>query len=147
MHELSEVEYGEVLHAARELLDGERHSNSEQVDRSLNRLGELLLTGAGRRPALGLTEAQAELLLYVETYIAHNGYSPSYREMRSALGYTSLGEIHRLVGCLVERGRMAKLERRARSLSVIQPLKLADLALIESHRRDRISTRFAKGAA
>jgi repressor LexA len=45
----------------------------------------------------GLTAQQTKLLKFIEEYIAKNGLSPSYAEMKAALNLKSASGIHRIV--------------------------------------------------
>lgn len=66
-----------------------------------------------------LTRKQNELLNYIELVIATEGTSPSFEEMKVALGLKSKSGVHRLVSALVERGFIRRLTNRARALEVV----------------------------
>ncbi len=70
-----------------------------------------------------LTRKQHELLMYVNQRLTADGVSPSFDEMKEALGLRSKSGIHRLITALVERGFIDRLPHRARALQV---LKLPD---------------------
>lgn len=72
-----------------------------------------------------LTPKQTELLLYVNQRLIEDGVSPSFDEMKEALGLRSKSGIHRLISGLEERGFIRRLPHRARALEV---LKLPDQA-------------------
>ena len=63
-----------------------------------------------------LTKKQHELLLYINEYLTDNGVSPSFDEMKEALGLKSKSGIHRLITALVERGFIRRLPHRARAV-------------------------------
>jgi SOS-response transcriptional repressor LexA len=65
------------------------------------------------------TKKQKELLIYIESFIAENGYSPSYREIMRALNYNSVATVALHVSSLVERGHLVKRDKSARSLEVV----------------------------
>src|SRR3990167_984450 len=67
-----------------------------------------------------LTKKQHELLLYINQRIKESGISPSFDEMKEALGLKSKSGIHRLITGLVERGFLHRLPHRARALEVIR---------------------------
>lgn len=67
-----------------------------------------------------LTRKQHELLLYIDEQISINGVSPSFDEMKEALGLKSKSGIHRLISALEERGFLRRLPHRARALEVIR---------------------------
>ena len=65
-----------------------------------------------------LTVKQRDLLLFINKYIGDHGTSPSFEEMKDALGLKSKSGIHRLLNALVERGFIERLENKARALEV-----------------------------
>lgn len=65
------------------------------------------------------TKKQRELLTFIETFIAENGYSPSYREIMKSLDYNSVATVALHVNNLIKRGHLAKRDHSARSLEVI----------------------------
>ena len=67
-----------------------------------------------------LTKKQHELLLYINEYLTDNGVSPSFDEMKEALGLKSKSGIHRLITALVERGFIRRLPHRARAVEVMR---------------------------
>ena len=70
-----------------------------------------------------LTRKQHELLMYVNKRLKSDGVSPSFDEMKDALGLRSKSGVHRLITALEERGFIGRLPHRARALQV---LKLPD---------------------
>ncbi|MCE2493696.1 MAG: transcriptional repressor LexA [Alphaproteobacteria bacterium] len=67
-----------------------------------------------------LTRKQHELLRYINDYLAENGVSPSFDEMKDALALKSKSGIHRLITALEERGFIRRLPHRARALEVLK---------------------------
>ena len=67
-----------------------------------------------------LTRKQRELLLFINRRLSENGASPSFDEMKDALGLRSKSGIHRLVTALEERGFIRRLAHRARALEVLR---------------------------
>jgi len=67
-----------------------------------------------------LTRKQNELLLYINRYLTEKGVSPSFDEMKEALGLKSKSGIHRLITGLEERGFIKRLAHKARALEVIR---------------------------
>ncbi|MFO1156203.1 MAG: repressor LexA, partial [Rhodospirillales bacterium] len=51
-----------------------------------------------------LTKKQYELLLFIDRRLRDSGVSPSFDEMKEALGLRSKSGIHRLMTGLEERG-------------------------------------------
>ena len=70
-----------------------------------------------------LTRKQHELLMFINERLGATGISPSFDEMKDALGLRSKSGIHRLVTALEERSFIRRLPHRARALEV---LKLPD---------------------
>jgi SOS-response transcriptional repressor LexA len=66
------------------------------------------------------TKKQRELLEFIEKFIGEHGYSPSYREIMSGTGYTSVATVALHVNSLIKRGHLHKRDRSARSLEVVQ---------------------------
>jgi repressor LexA len=67
-----------------------------------------------------LTRKQNELLNYINRYLTEKGLSPSFDEMKDALGLKSKSGIHRLITGLEERGFIRRLPHKARALEVIR---------------------------
>jgi hypothetical protein len=67
------------------------------------------------------TKKQRELLTFIEQFIGEHGYSPSYREIMTGLGYTSVATVALHVNNLVKRGHLRKRDHSARSLEVTIP--------------------------
>jgi repressor LexA len=67
-----------------------------------------------------LTKKQHELLLYINEHLGEHGVSPSFDEMKEALGLKSKSGIHRLITGLVERGFIRRLPHRARAVEVLR---------------------------
>lgn len=73
------------------------------------------------------TKKQKELLSFIETFIGEHGYSPSYREVMSALNYTSVATVALHINNLIKRGHLRKRDHSARSLEVVSPTEEAKL--------------------
>lgn len=67
-----------------------------------------------------LTKKQHELLLFIDERLRESGVSPSFDEMKEALGLRSKSGIHRLITALEERGFIRRLAHRARALEVLR---------------------------
>ncbi len=67
-----------------------------------------------------LTRKQYELLLFINRHLTESGVSPSFDEMKEALGLRSKSGIHRLITGLEERGFIRRLPHRARALEVVR---------------------------
>lgn len=71
--------------------------------------------------AIRPTKKQRELLVFIRTFIAEHGYSPSYREIMHGLEYTSVATVALHVKSLIVRGHLRKRDYSARSLEVVNP--------------------------
>lgn len=67
-----------------------------------------------------LTAKQHELLHFIQQKLDASGISPSFEEMKEALGLKSKSGIHRLISALEERGFLRRLPNRARALEVVK---------------------------
>ncbi len=67
-----------------------------------------------------LTRKQHELLLFIHRHLGEHGVSPSFDEMKDALGLKSKSGIHRLITALEERGFIRRLAHRARAVEVLR---------------------------
>ena len=67
-----------------------------------------------------LTRKQYELLVFIDRRLRQTGVSPSFDEMKDALGLRSKSGIHRLITGLEERGFIRRLPHRARALQVLR---------------------------
>ncbi len=65
-----------------------------------------------------LTRKQYELLMFIHERLNASGISPSFDEMKDALGLKSKSGIHRLITGLEERGFIKRLPHRARALEI-----------------------------
>lgn len=55
-----------------------------------------------------MTPRQRDLFTFIKGYIARTGYSPSFEEMRVALGLASKSSIHTLISALRRDGFLAR---------------------------------------
>jgi len=67
-----------------------------------------------------LTRKQHELLVFIDGRLRDSGVSPSFDEMKDALGLRSKSGIHRLITGLEERGFIRRLPHRARALEILR---------------------------
>ena len=67
-----------------------------------------------------LTRKQRELLKFIQERLGESGISPSFDEMKEALGLKSKSGVHRLITGLEERGFIRRLPHRARALDVVR---------------------------
>ncbi len=82
-----------------------------------------------------LTPKQYKLLCFINDKIKENGTSPSFDEMKEAIGLKSKSGIHALIEALIERGFLNKLPHKARALEVIKMPKLKPSAIIAEEKK------------
>lgn len=75
-----------------------------------------------------LTRKQHELICFIEDRLSETGISPSFEEMKDALGLKSKSGVHRLISALEERGFLRRLPNRARALEVTRMPERSDRA-------------------
>src|SRR5579884_4507210 len=92
-----------------------------------------------------LTNKQHELLLFINQRLAATGVSPSFEEMKEALGLKSKSGIHRLISGLEERGFIRRLPHRARALEVVKRPEETAIAGAEPGERGRFSPTVIRG--
>ncbi len=84
-----------------------------------------------------LTEKQYKLLTYINKVIKETGCSPSFDEMKDAVGLKSKSGIHALISSLEERGFIRKLPHKARALEVLKLPKTKPQSVIsEENKRE-----------
>lgn len=67
-----------------------------------------------------LTKRQRDVLVFVDAHIRERGYSPSYDNIRDAIGAKSKSNVYDVLGALEERGFIRRLRNRARALEVLR---------------------------
>lgn len=82
-----------------------------------------------------LTAKQQQLLLFIQKRLSDNGVSPSFDEMKDALGLKSKSGVHRLINALEERGFLRRMPNRARALEI---LKVPDSQAVESTKENNV---------
>ena len=66
-----------------------------------------------------LTKKQLAVLEFLEDFTETQGYSPSYREMMTGLGLSSVSAVAEHVDNLVEKGVLRKIPGAAKSLEIL----------------------------
>ena len=82
-----------------------------------------------------LTEKQYKLLLFINKTTKETGCSPSFEEMKNAVGLKSKSGIHTLINALEEREFIRKLPHKARALEVIRMPKFKPRAILEEEKK------------
>ena len=70
---------------------------------------------------MAITRRQRELYDFISRFVAERGYSPSYDEIREALGLNSLATVHKHVSNLEEKGLLTRDYNRSRSIDLVAP--------------------------
>jgi len=78
-----------------------------------------------------MTRRQLELLHYIGVHIECTGYSPSFDEMKEALGFKAKSNIHRLVGALEAQGKIRRTPGRKRSIEIVPARPLVGIPSAE----------------
>ena len=68
---------------------------------------------------MGLTEKQVKFLKVIKDFVAANGYSPSYEEMKQMNGMRSKSVVHGYVYRLKKRGYLDIIRHSKRSIVVL----------------------------
>ena len=68
---------------------------------------------------MGLTQKQAKFLAVIKDFIAANGYSPSYEEMKQMNGLRSKSNVHSYVYALKKRGYLDIIRHSKRAIVVL----------------------------
>ena len=71
--------------------------------------------------ALDLTKKQTLILNFIDEFTKANNYSPSYREIMSGLGLTSVSAVAEHIDNLVAKGALRKVPGASRSLELVTP--------------------------
>lgn len=88
-----------------------------------------------------LTAKQHELLRFIQSRLHDGGISPSFEEMKEALGLKSKSGIHRLISALEERGFLRRLPNRARALEVLKSADGTPLTTPETQDTGHVSSK------
>ena len=68
---------------------------------------------------LKITKKQQAVLNFLEDFTEENGYSPSYREIQTGLGLSSVSAVAEHIDNMVSKGILKKVPGAARSLEVL----------------------------
>ncbi|MBQ3320722.1 hypothetical protein IJH72_02135 [Candidatus Saccharibacteria bacterium] len=69
--------------------------------------------------AIKLTKKQLAVLDFLRDFTEENGYSPSYREIMTGLGLSSVSAVAEHIENLVSKGVLKKVPGAARSLEIL----------------------------
>lgn len=63
-----------------------------------------------------LTKRQTEILEYINSFFHSHGYSPSYRELMTAFGFSSVASVFKHMKCLESKGALQRTDQKWRAL-------------------------------
>jgi len=70
---------------------------------------------------MALTRRQSEVLSYLQSQIADNGYAPSFEEIAEHFGFQSLATVHEHLTNLERKGYIRRSYNESRSIEVLPP--------------------------
>lgn len=68
---------------------------------------------------MAVTKRQKEILVFLESFVARNGYSPSFDEIARGMELKSLATVHKHVTNLEKKGLLDRVHNRSRSIEVL----------------------------
>lgn len=74
----------------------------------------------------GLTQTMRYMLLVIQELTAPDGRAPSFDELRREMCLSSNGRVSTIIDALVDRGYVARLPGRARSLVVLRSIPMPE---------------------
>ena len=82
--------------------------------------------------SIKLTKKQISLLNFIQDFTEENGYSPSYREVMTGLGLSSVSAVAEHINNLVDKGVLKKVPGSARSLEILNFRHVETVELIKA---------------
>jgi repressor LexA len=70
---------------------------------------------------MAVTRRQKEILDFLESFVARNGYSPSFEEIARGMDLKSLATVHKHITNLEKKGMLDRVHNRSRSIDVLPP--------------------------
>jgi repressor LexA len=70
---------------------------------------------------MAVTRRQKEILDFLESFVARNGYSPSFEEIARGMALKSLATVHKHITNLEKKGLLDRVHNRSRSIDVLPP--------------------------
>ena len=70
---------------------------------------------------MAITRRQREVYDFISRFVAENGYSPSYDEIREGLSLNSLATVHKHISNLEKKGLLKRDYNRSRSIDLLAP--------------------------
>ncbi|MGD0507488.1 MAG: transcriptional repressor LexA [Terriglobales bacterium] len=72
-------------------------------------------------PGMAITRRQRELYDFISRFVAEKQYSPSFEEIKEAMGLNSLATVHKHVTNLEKKGLLTRDYNRSRSIDLLPP--------------------------
>jgi len=70
---------------------------------------------------MALTKRQRQVYDFISSFVQSKGYSPSFEEIGSGLGLSSLATVHKHISNLEKKGLLKRDYNRSRSIDVLPP--------------------------
>src|SRR5512132_2240550 len=70
---------------------------------------------------MAITRRQREVYDFISRFVAENGYSPSYDEIREGLSLNSLATVHKHISNLEKKDLLTRDYNRSRSIDLLPP--------------------------
>src|SRR3989440_9074966 len=70
---------------------------------------------------MAITKRQRELYDFLSRFVAENGYSPSYEEIKVGMGLSTLATVHKHVSNLENKQLLTRDYNRSRSIDLLPP--------------------------
>lgn len=70
---------------------------------------------------MAVTRRQKEVLDFLSSFVARNGYSPSFEEIARGMGLKSLATVHKHITNLEKKGLLDRVHNRSRSIDLLPP--------------------------
>lgn len=77
-----------------------------------------------------LTQKQSEILQYIQKFSSEKGFQPSFREIKTAFGFRSLGSVSSHIQALKTKGYLKKKEKKWRAFEVQEEENTQNLSTI-----------------
>lgn len=82
-----------------------------------------------------LTQKQYNLLMYINKFYRETGQSPSFDEMREAIGLRSKSGIYSMIKSLEERNFIHRLPHKARAMEIVRLPKYKPQAVLDEEKK------------
>jgi repressor LexA len=70
---------------------------------------------------MAITRRQHEVYDFLSRFVSEKGYSPSFEEIKEAMGLTSLATVHKHITNLEKKGLLTRDYNRSRSIDLLPP--------------------------